>query len=94
MCKRLMVLRCFEIMLHRVLQDYNVPTLGHHCITECYDDQSSQMEVIASIGAIEGYFGVRLASLILFHHYDPFRTAWLWFRCIPTISMILSYFGL
>jgi hypothetical protein len=75
-------------------EDCNVPTLGHHYITECYDDQSSQMEVIASTGAIEGYFGVRLASLILFHHYDPFRTAWLWFRCIPTISMILSYFGL
>jgi hypothetical protein len=75
-------------------EDCNVPTLGHHYITECYDDQSSQMEVIASTGAIEGYFGVRLASLILFHHYDPFRTTWLWFRCIPTISMILSYFGL
>jgi hypothetical protein len=72
----------------------NVPTLGHHYITECYDDQSSQMEVIASTGAIEGYFGVRLASLILFHHYDPFHTTWLWFRCIPTISVILSYFGL
>ena len=72
----------------------NVPTLGHHYITECYDDQSSQMEIIASTGAIEGYFGVRLASLILFHHYDPFHTAWLWFRCIPTISIILSYFGL
>jgi hypothetical protein len=39
-------------------------------------------------------FGVQLASLILFHHYDPFRTAWLWFRCMPMISMILSYFGL
>jgi hypothetical protein len=52
------------------------------------------MEIIASIGAIEGYFGVQLASLILFHHYDPLRTAWLWFCCIPTISMILSYFGL
>ena len=29
-------------------EDYNVPTLGHHYITECYDDQSSQMEDIAS----------------------------------------------
>jgi hypothetical protein len=37
------------------------------------------MEVIASTGTIEGYFGVRLASLILFHHYDPFHTTWLWF---------------
>jgi hypothetical protein len=70
--------------------DCNVPTLGHHYITEGYDDQSSQMEVIASTGAIEGYFGVRLASLILFHHYDPFHTDRLWFRCILTISMILS----
>jgi hypothetical protein len=52
------------------------------------------MKVIASIGAIEGYFGVRLASLIVFHHYDPFRTTWLWFRCILMISMISSYFGL
>jgi hypothetical protein len=48
------------------------------------------MEVIASTEIIERYFGVWLASLILFHHYDPFRTDWLWFRCIPTISMILS----
>jgi hypothetical protein len=39
-------------------EDCNVPTLGHHYITECYDDQSSQMEVIASTGAIEGFFGV------------------------------------
>jgi hypothetical protein len=38
----------------------NVPTLGHQGITECYDDQSSQMEIIASTGAIEGYFGVHL----------------------------------
>jgi hypothetical protein len=52
------------------------------------------MEVIASTRDIEGYFGVRLASLILFHHYDPFRTTWLWLCSIPTISMILSYFGL
>jgi hypothetical protein len=68
----------------------NVPNLRHHYITEGYDDQSSQLEIIASTGAIEGYFGARLASLIPFHHYDPFRTCWLWFRCIPAISMILS----
>jgi hypothetical protein len=48
------------------------------------------MEVIASTEIIERYFGVWLASLILFHHYDPFRIGWLWFRCILTISMILS----
>jgi hypothetical protein len=41
-------------------EDCNVLTLGYHYITECYDDQSSQMEVIASTGTIEGYFGVRL----------------------------------
>jgi hypothetical protein len=34
--------------------------------------------------------GSGLTSLNPFHHYDPFRTGWLWFRCIPTISMILS----
>jgi hypothetical protein len=71
-------------------EDYNVPTLGHHYITEGYDDQSSQMEVIASTGIIERHFGVWLAFLIPFHHYDPFGTSWLWFRCIPMISMILS----
>jgi hypothetical protein len=48
------------------------------------------MEIIASTGDIERYFGVRLASLIPFHHYDPFRTDWIWLRCIPTIFMILS----
>jgi hypothetical protein len=26
----------------------------------------------------------------MFHHYDPFHTDWLWFRCISMISMILS----
>jgi hypothetical protein len=68
----------------------NVPTLGHHYIVEVYDDQSSQMDVIASTWFIERNFGVQLASLIPFHHYDPFCTGWLWFRCILTISMILS----
>jgi hypothetical protein len=52
------------------------------------------MEVITSKGAIEGSFGVWLPSLILFHHHDPFHTTWLWFNCIPTIFLILSYFGL
>jgi hypothetical protein len=64
--------------------------LGHHHIAEVYDDQSSQMDVIASTGIIERHFGVWLASLIPVHHYDPFRTGWPWFRCIPMISMILS----
>ena len=68
----------------------NVPTLGHHYISGCYDDQSNQMDVMTSTMTIEGYFGVRLASLILFHHCDPFRTHWLCFRCISTISMILN----
>jgi hypothetical protein len=39
-------------------EDCNVPTLGHHYITEGYDDQSSQLEIIENTGAIEGYFGV------------------------------------
>jgi hypothetical protein len=26
----------------------NVPTLGHQGITQCYDDQGSQLEIIAS----------------------------------------------
>ena len=64
--------------------------MGHRDITGCYDDQSSQLEIIASTGDIEVYFGVHLTSLLLFHHYDPFHTGLLWFRCIPTISMILS----
>jgi hypothetical protein len=52
------------------------------------------MEGIASTRAIEGFYRVQLESLILFHHHDPFRTTWLWFRGISTISVILSYFGL
>jgi hypothetical protein len=67
--------------------------LGHHHSAEVYDDQSSQMDVIASTGVIERHCGVHLALLILFHHYDPFHTDWLWFRGIPTISMVLSIFG-
>jgi hypothetical protein len=72
------------------LADCNVPTLGHHYIVEVYDVQSSQRGVIASIGVIERHFGIRLASSTPCHHYDPFRTSWLSFHCIPTISMILS----
>jgi hypothetical protein len=71
----------------------NVPTLGHHHSAEVYDDQSSQMDVIASTRVIERHCGVHLALLILFHHYDPFRTYWLWFRGILKISMVLSIFG-
>jgi len=48
------------------------------------------MDVIVSTRIIERNFGVRLASFTPFHHYGPFRTGWLWFRCIPTISVILS----
>jgi hypothetical protein len=71
-------------------EDCNVPTLGHHHSAEIYDDQSSQMDVIASTGVFERHCGVQLALLIIFHHYEPFRTGWLWFPCIPTISMILT----
>jgi hypothetical protein len=71
-------------------EDCNVPTLGHHYIAEVHDDQSIQIDVIVSTGIIERHFGVRLALLIPFHHYDPFRTGWIWFCCIPMISMILS----
>jgi hypothetical protein len=71
-------------------EDYNVPTLGHHHNAEIYDDQSIQMDVIVSKGVFERHCGVHLALIIIFHHYEPFRTCWLWFRCIPTISMILT----
>jgi len=71
-------------------EDCNVPTLGHHHSAEGYDDQSSQMEVIESTEVYERHFGVQLALMIIFHHYEPFRTGWLWFCCIPTISVILT----
>jgi hypothetical protein len=71
-------------------EDCNVPTLGHHHKAEIYDDQSSQMDAIASTGVFERHCGVQLALMIIFHHYEPFRTGWLWFRCIPTISRILT----
>jgi hypothetical protein len=71
-------------------EDCNVPTLGHHHRAKIYDDQSSQMGARASTGVFERHCGVHLALMIIFHHYEPFRTGWLWFRCIPTISMILT----
>jgi len=58
-------------------EDYNVPTLGHHHKAETYDDQSSQMDVIVSTGVFERHCGVQLAFIIIFHHYEPFRTGWL-----------------
>jgi hypothetical protein len=48
------------------------------------------MDVIASTGVFERNFGVQLAFIIIFHHYEPFRIGWLWFRSILTISMILT----
>ena len=39
-------------------EDCNVPTLGHHYIAEVYEDQSSQMDVIASTGVFERHCGV------------------------------------
>jgi hypothetical protein len=71
-------------------EDCNVPTLGHHHRVEIYDDQSSQMGARVSTGVFERHCGVKLAFIIIFHHYEPFRTCWLWFRSIPTISMILT----
>jgi hypothetical protein len=51
------------------------------------------MDVIVSTGVIERNCGEKLAFLIIFHHYEPFRTGWLWFRCILTISIILTILG-
>jgi hypothetical protein len=42
-------------------EDCNVPTFGHYYIIECYADQSSQMGVIASIGATEGFYWALLS---------------------------------
>jgi hypothetical protein len=73
-------------------EDCNVPIFGNYYITECYAYQSSEMGVTTSSRDIEGFYGARLGSFIIFHHRDPFRTTWLWFRCIPMISAILSYY--
>ena len=67
-----------------------IPTLGHHHRAEIYDDQSSQMDARASTRVFERHCGVHIALMIIYHHYEPFRTSWLWFRCISTISMILT----
>jgi hypothetical protein len=48
------------------------------------------MDVIVNTGVFERHCGVQLAFIIIFHHHEPFRTGWLWFRSIPTISMILT----
>jgi hypothetical protein len=48
------------------------------------------MDARASIGVFERHCGFQLALMIIFHHYEPFRIGWLWFRCIPMISMILT----
>jgi hypothetical protein len=71
-------------------EDCNVPTLGHYPSVEIYNDQNNQMDVIVSTGVFERHFGVHLSLIIIFHHYEPFHIGWLWFCCIPTISMILT----
>jgi hypothetical protein len=42
---------------------------------------------------LEEFCGAQLSSFTFIHHQDHFRTTCLWFRCIPTISVILSYYG-
>jgi hypothetical protein len=71
-------------------EDCNVPTLGHHHRAEIYDDQNSQMGARESTWVFESHCGVHLPLMIIFHHYEPFLTGWLWFRCILMISMILT----
>jgi hypothetical protein len=44
----------------------------------------------ASTRVFESHCGVQLALMIIFHHYEPFHTGWLWFHYIPMISMILT----
>jgi hypothetical protein len=48
------------------------------------------MDVIASTGVFERQCWVQFAFLIIFHHYEPFHIGWLWFRCIPMTSIILT----
>jgi hypothetical protein len=48
------------------------------------------MDVIASTGVFERHCGLHMEFIIIFHHYDPFRIGWLWFRSILMISMILT----
>jgi hypothetical protein len=67
-------LSTFSITLYLILFSCNVPTLGHHHRAETYDDQSSQMDVIANTWVFERHCGVHLAFIIIFHHHEPFRT--------------------
>jgi hypothetical protein len=48
------------------------------------------MDVIVSTGVFERHCGVHLGFIIISHHYESFRTGWLWFRCISTVSMTLT----
>jgi hypothetical protein len=80
-------------ILMLILMICNVPIFGCFYVTEWDACQSSQMGVIVSSRDIEGFYWARLASFIIFHHQDPFRTTCLWFCCILTISVILSYYG-
>jgi hypothetical protein len=80
----------WALLINRAPLACNVPTLGHYPSVEIYDDQSSQMDFIASTRVFVRHCGVQLALIIIFHHYEPFCTGWRWFRCIPTISMILT----
>jgi hypothetical protein len=82
-----------QIHICHVYNNCNVPTLGHHHSADGYDDQNIQMDVIVSTRVIKRHYGVHIALLIIFHHYEPFWTGWLWFHCIPTISMILTILG-
>jgi hypothetical protein len=73
-------------------EDCNVPIFGFPYVTVWDACQSSQLGVIVSSGSFEELYGAQLTLFIIFHHQDPFCTTCPWFRCIPTISIILGYY--
>ena len=71
----------------------NVPTLGHHYITECYDDQSSQMEVIVNTST-RGFVGSDLhhsSYFIIMIHSAYLGFGSIAFRPFPYFWVILGY---
>jgi hypothetical protein len=70
----------------------NFPIFGFLYVPVWEVGQSSQLGVIGSSGSFEEFYVAQLTLFIIFHHQDPLCTACPWFRCIPTISVILGYY--
>ena len=81
-------------------EDYNVPIFGSPYYAVRFTSgglsqrgQRCETMTLERLEGLEEFCGARLGLSTFIHHQDLFLTICPWFRCIPMISVILSYYG-